>query len=459
MMDPSRIRWIANRRFKTLSNRLVFLITIIGLIQFLITSRRVHEEDSQRVKSKEHQPPSRPRRSPEDILELLMKSGVNPINANSSVANEWILRSIANHNFANNLGHLQRTGRLSLELRQAFEEYALLPCTLDSELLDNGFRSIESLFVASVIRDVEISMPNFIVQISRLILRFPRYNLFISIYESGSRDSTARWLIVLKRILELVHVPHKIIVNGSFRQLRTESRSEFLSRIRSIVLQPLRNAFAAKKMYKKLTFIDGVFFCAQHLARLNTLSADIACGLNFEREMKRKDKNSKLIETGRLVFRGVTSSVDISGRRLKKDAPFLYHKRSLDAMLKGQPFAVHACWNGIVLLKVDPFYRGVSFHGSPQDKCPASETIQLCEDFVKTGFSRVVIDPGVRVAKKYSDVMETHQRKVLQVLPFRPVANLTNPVQFPRHPGIIECCQRIDHITTDVKSCRTYTFH
>eukprot|EP00210_Caulerpa_lentillifera_P008017 g7654.t1 len=450
--------WIGNPRFKTLSNRLFIFLAAIGLFQFLISMTTVHEV-LYRTRTVEESPVSRT--TPEEILELLRGgdwvSSSPPSTHNTSSTNELLIRSIANRQFA--MYWNQSGVEIGLKLRTAFEEYSLLPCVLDADLLESGFHSMNSLFFASVIRDVEESMPNLIVQISRLILRMPHRSLFVSIYESGSRDSTARWLVVLRRVLELVSVPHKIIINGSILKRNSESRTEFIAKLRSIAMQPLRNAYLVKKKFHHVAFVDGVFFCAQHLARLNTLSADIACGMNFDRLMKRKDKKTS-IDGIQLIFKGAASSIDISGKRFHKRAPFLRNLYSRVLLRNGQPIPVHACWNGLVLLKVEPFYQGVRFRTLPAGSCPSSETIQLCEDFIKGGFSRIAIDPGVRVSARFLDVIISHHPRALDTLPFIQSSKLTNTTQFLRHPSTVDCCQQVEDSKSSFKSsCRTYTFH
>lgn len=54
------------------------------------------------------------------------------------------------------------------------------------------------------------------------------------------------------------------------------------------------------------------------------------------------------------------------------------------------------CWNGLAVLRAEPFYRGLRFRSSRPGTGVQSECTHLCIDLWANGYSRVVVDPQVR---------------------------------------------------------------
>lgn len=71
--------------------------------------------------------------------------------------------------------------------------------------------------------------------------------------------------------------------------------------------------------------------------------------------------------------------------------------KGLMNVTKGLPFQVTWCWNGLIVLESEPFYRGVKFRSSVAGECSASECALLAKDFWKLGFGRALIVPSVKL--------------------------------------------------------------
>ena len=70
----------------------------------------------------------------------------------------------------------------------------------------------------------------------------------------------------------------------------------------------------------------------------------------------------------------------------------------------GLPTPMYCCWNGVVVLRFEPFKAGVRFRTHLPGECRASECTLLCDDMHRLGYSSVVMDPGVQVAYFLHDV-------------------------------------------------------
>eukprot|EP00878_Enallax_costatus_P013786 GHUV01014419.1.p1 GENE.GHUV01014419.1~~GHUV01014419.1.p1 ORF type:complete len:361 (+),score=125.73 GHUV01014419.1:111-1193(+) len=81
-------------------------------------------------------------------------------------------------------------------------------------------------------------LPNFIVQTLRLALLLPPAHLAVSVYESGSSDTTRMWLTLLHYMLLPLKVPHNITTAGMLSPRLGLSRIELLARLRNALIEP-----------------------------------------------------------------------------------------------------------------------------------------------------------------------------------------------------------------------------
>ena len=386
--------------------------------------------------------------TPEAILQILQPLARRSRKAHNQTASSILVRGIVDHQFANRLGNSPH--QTALKIRRAFEQYPLLPCWLEKDLLNTSTFRNTSLFFAAAVRNAEHIMPNLIVQVCRLALRLRREKLFVSIYESSSHDRTPQWLLVLKELLDLLRCPNSVVIFGAVRPKEGEYSTAFYARLRNAALQPLLRY--QKNDFDKVVMVDDVFFCAQQVLRLHGLDVDMACAMDYvEAPPKRKWWPTSKPGPPLLTFRDVWSSIDITGRHFNALPPFVLDAYGRGLLYKGKPFPVHSCSNGLRVMKTQPFFGDIVFRGRPSGSCPASENVLLCQDFAQAGFQQIVIDPGVKVGHVYRDAVHVHHRESNGDVPFVPFADIEFPIAFPHHPSEVECCERLTQVDYRLK--------
>lgn len=67
-----------------------------------------------------------------------------------------------------------------------------LKCVWDSTLPTRLPESVGKVLIAANMYDNEAVAPHFVLQLLKLVARFPRGRIFVSVYESGSKDATGK---------------------------------------------------------------------------------------------------------------------------------------------------------------------------------------------------------------------------------------------------------------------------
>ncbi|KAJ4289447.1 hypothetical protein N0V88_006927 [Collariella sp. IMI 366227] len=199
-------------------------------------------------------------------------------------------------------------------------------------------------------------------------------NVFVSVYESGSWDDSKGALRELDRQLEKMGVGRKIVLNkethagliagppggegwvtvpGSGK--KGFRRIPYLSRLRNLSLQPLREMAANGTTFDHVLFLGDVVFSVPDILTLLTTNAGqyaAACSLD------------SLAPS----FYDTFALRDIHGHEYASQTfPLLPRLPSRRAMLRGGPVPVASCWNGIVAMP-PPFVhpsRPLLFRGVP----------------------------------------------------------------------------------------------
>lgn len=70
-----------------------------------------------------------------------------------------------------------------------------------------------------------------VLRTTQVALYQPPSTLFVSVYESGSRDASRRWLQVLRMLLLPLHVPFNITTAGGLRRAKGQGRIHFLAQV------------------------------------------------------------------------------------------------------------------------------------------------------------------------------------------------------------------------------------
>jgi alpha-1,3-mannosyltransferase len=293
-------------------------------------------------------------------------------------------------------------------------------------------------------------LPNFIVQTMRLVLLLPPGLLHVSVYESGSSDNTAHWLELLQMLLFIAGVPNSITANGDILRAPGQERIRHLATIRNAALLPLTtNSFPADYVI----FTNDVFFCAEDVVRLMQHKADQACALDLKRsfyslppERRRQAMAQHLQQRGFVpgvlaralaanglaykLWKGALGGAkavhaqlplllydtwvarDMSGRRLQRSAPYSQDQGGAFRLRQGLPLRMYCCWNGLALLRAQPFRQGLRLRAHQPRECPSSECSLLCDDLQRLGHHDIVLDPSVRVAYNFEDALDLYSGAV-----------------------------------------------
>eukprot|EP00884_Botryococcus_braunii_P015546 jgi/Botrbrau1/2675/Bobra.0203s0021.2 len=238
----------------------------------------------------------------------------------------------------------------------------------------------------------------------------------------------------------------------------------------------------------KLIFLNDVYFCARDIVRLLQHDVDMACGLDFDRprlqDASTADQQRLFAEDmwqrfmlplgigamlGRweglrsswrkegsraddlyqvaspLEFYDIWVARDSDGRQFVKKSPFVTDPYSLERMQAGLPFPVKCCWNGLVVMRASPFTQHkLRMRMHREGECAASECTLLCNDLLRLGYQRFVVDPGVRQAYRPRDVKVLYDSDFVQGVPVTDWADIlhSRPVNW-RMTGLrpyYQCC-------------------
>ncbi|KAJ7587101.1 cryptococcal mannosyltransferase 1-domain-containing protein [Mycena floridula] len=239
-------------------------------------------------------------------------------------------------------------------------------------------------------------LPYWIQQMTKVIHHLGKDNVFVSILESHSKDSTPALLEAFDLQLAALGVPRRIIVRDNSiprpSKMDTEPpRIEFLAASRNKVLEPLLE----KGGYQRVLFSNDVFVEADSvLDLLGTRDGnyDMACGID-------------------LAYWGMYDAWvlrDRLGRIASSLWPYLFDDEGKQAVMNDEPAAVFSCWNGIVAFRADPVLpdhlRNVSnltlaplkFRASTQDECFSSESFNFPYDLRRRfNMNEIYMNPRV----------------------------------------------------------------
>ncbi|KAK4099725.1 glycosyltransferase family 69 protein [Parathielavia hyrcaniae] len=236
-------------------------------------------------------------------------------------------------------------------------------------------------------------------------------NVFVSVYESGSWDNSTGALRELDRELEKMGVGTKIVLDEETHQdliakppqeegwidapaygRKMPRRIPYLSRLRNISLQPLRELAMNGTMFDHVLFLgDVVFSVPDILALLDTNNGHYgaACSLDFSKPP---------------YFYDTFALRDIQGHEhATLTWPYFRASQSRKAMVHAWPVPVSSCWNGIVAMPASTFtgIRGLEFRGLADSLAVAHlEASECCLVHADNPASRtrgVFVNPAVRV--------------------------------------------------------------
>jgi hypothetical protein len=283
--------------------------------------------------------------------------------------------------------------------------------------------------------------------------------LHITVYESGSTDGTDIKLLEIKqRFHERRKISTSFTLQGNITR-NDRQRIEFLADIRNELIIPLQSL---RTRYDYVVFANDVFFSANDVMKLINVGGDLVCGMDFTHLSANIDLQERLIEShsdGKEEARAVNPN---EGIQVSPNLPIFYDiwvARTLDGLpfrnlppyvpqnegnikilrdfAGGMPAfsdwmteanllpllneakpnevqPVQCCWNGLLAVRAEPFYRGLTFRSNLPSECLSASENHMCTDLWHMGYKRVAVHNGVRLS--YTDAV----RDTLEKIPAAP---------------------------------------
>ncbi|KAJ7287808.1 cryptococcal mannosyltransferase 1-domain-containing protein [Mycena rebaudengoi] len=193
-----------------------------------------------------------------------------------------------------------------------------------------GYHNGDKIFIAAMFFNNGGMLPYWITEITKFIYYVGTDNVFVSIVESNSDDTTPQLLEDFDTTLKLMGVARRILTHESSIKkpddMKTATpRIEFLASLRNLVMQPLVEKGGLESVVELLTTRNGDY--------------DYVCGLDF----------GPWGLFDQWVIR------DRLGRIISTVWPFFFEDKGTGPVKQDEPATVFACWNGIVAFNPEPF--------------------------------------------------------------------------------------------------------
>eukprot|EP00834_Sanchytrium_tribonematis_P005999 NODE_406_length_7988_cov_0.615794.p3 type:complete len:340 gc:universal NODE_406_length_7988_cov_0.615794:1397-378(-) len=275
-----------------------------------------------------------------------------------------------------------------------------------------SFVRTKKYFIAINLHDNQEILPQMLGNILELMTVIRPSNLFLSIFESGSNDMTKGILLKFFELIKPLNVQFEIFTSPLSRK-RSMNRIEYLAYVRNLALEPLfkemevaeSNAkfFDHPNNYNAVIFLNDVYFCVNDVLELlyqQALNdASMVSGMDYD------------APNGLPHFYDVWVAHLTSGRNARKE--FLDQisddTESNERLSKMLPVQMSCVWNGISVMHIGAFQKGIRFRRgnnvrpkmNQPGECAGSECMSLCLDFIRNGFSKIMMVPRVKVAFIY----------------------------------------------------------
>ncbi|KAK9820093.1 hypothetical protein WJX72_006049 [[Myrmecia] bisecta] len=345
-----------------------------------------------------------------------------------------------------------------------------VPCREDPSLKPPPSSTGQKYLVAINLRNNEDVMPHFCSSLLETLAILPEGSVFLSIYESGSTDNTVAWLQLLRQLVDHMGVPNRI-VTGGWQRAPGQDRIAFLAAMRNAVLAPLYEDEEGRVWEAdRIIFLNDVFFCSSDVIRLLQHDGDMVCGMDFTSKQWYNNYPAFQIHPvgkfgptlgvrqgstdSHLVFYDAWVARDALGLPFSNTRPYVSHQYSVERIQQGLPFPAKCCWNGLTVLNAAPFrQQNVTFRAHVEGECAASEISLLCEDLLRAGYQRVIVDPAVRQAYTVADarVLYTERLGFIPYIPWSAV-EAAPPIDYDFVPRktYMTCCDKRDDVDTVV---------
>ncbi|KKY15662.1 putative polysaccharide export protein [Diplodia seriata] len=291
----------------------------------------------------------------------------------------------------------------------------------------------EKIFISSIhLHDEQLLRAHWNDALLSLVEALGPSNVYVSIYESNSRDDTKGALRDLDAELEHAGVRTTVVLDPSTREQELEGdkhaegwittpageqekrRIPYLARLRNRTLKPLEELESKGERFDRVLFLNDVVFNARDilaLLRTNAGHYAAACALDFRHApafydtFATRDLDGHApLSTRFPYFRAASSRHALTHRGHDHST----HSSSSDAegtgVLADGAVPVASCWNGALAMDAAPFYtklRRLAFRALPDGLAAAHlEASECCLVHADNPYSPgrgVFVNPGVRV--------------------------------------------------------------
>lgn len=223
-------------------------------------------------------------------------------------------------------------------------------------------------FIAANLYNNERVLPRWSEELLKLVTYLGHDRVFISIYESNSRDSTPNLLTTFAHRLQTLSISHRILTGSStprdWPYGTSPERIQFLADARNTALEPLQSGDESVRLkdwqtYTKVIFLNDVYYDWRAIARL----------LSTKLPVKRRPEGTRADERARGVDYDLVCGIDfgssglydtwvardVCGNPMRIAWPYVKDPVSTRQLARQEPFEVAACWNGVVAFPSAPY--------------------------------------------------------------------------------------------------------
>lgn len=203
-----------------------------------------------------------------------------------------------------------------------------------------GYGKQEKFFIAAMFHNNEYVIPYWHDTLIKVIHYLGPDNVFVSVVESHSADSSPQLLEALDADLARLGVSRRILTGDKTvpkpNDLSGNERIEFLAATRNRAMEPLTVGGYDRVVFSNDIFIEPESFV--ELLETNDGDYDMACGLD-------------------MGHFGAYDMWVLRDRQAKLPSaiwPYFFDEADYQAMQTESPVPVFTCWNGIVVFTADP---------------------------------------------------------------------------------------------------------
>lgn len=203
-----------------------------------------------------------------------------------------------------------------------------------------GYGKQEKIFIAAMFHDNENVIPYWHDTLIKVIHYLGPDNVFVSVVESHSTDSSPQLLEALDADLALLGVSRRILIRDDSvpkpDDMSGNNRIDFLAATRNRAMEPLLVGGYDRVVFSNDIFIEPESFV--ELLETNDGDYDMACGLDM----------------GHFGAYDMWVLRDRQAKLASAIWPYFFDEADYQAMHTESPVPVFTCWNGIVVFTADP---------------------------------------------------------------------------------------------------------